>query len=143
MDKGADHLLERDNLGSFSQWLGLEIVEASGDRVVLAWEVRPELWQPYEIVHGGVHCAVVESAASLAAALWLGDRGTVVGVSNHTDFLRAVHEGRLLATATPIQRGRLQQLWLVDIVDQQDRRVARGQVRLQNVANDRFAGPKI
>ena len=73
--------MEQDNLGSFGRWLGLEIMEATGDRVVLAWDVRPELWQPDEIVHGGVHCAVVESAASLAAALWLGDRGKVVGVS--------------------------------------------------------------
>lgn len=123
-------------LGSFSQWLGLEIVEATGDRVVLAWDVRPKLWQPYEIVHGGVHCAVVESAASLGAALWLGDRGKVVGVSNQTDFLRAVHDGRLTATGTPIHRGRLQQLWLVEITDEKDRPVARGQVRLQNLAND-------
>ena len=135
--------MEQDDLGSFSQWLGLESVEATGDRVVLVWDVRPELWQPYGILHGGVHCAVVESAASLAAALWLGDRGKVVGVSNHTDFLRAVHAGRLRATATPIHRGRLQQLWLVDIVDEQDRAVARGQVRLQNLANDRLPGPTL
>jgi uncharacterized protein (TIGR00369 family) len=134
-------LSEQDNLGIFSQWLGREIVEATPDRVVLAWDIRPELWQPYEIVHGGVHCAVVESAASLAAALWLGDRGKVVGVSNHTDFLRAVHEGRLVTTATPIHRGRLQQLWLVDILDEQDRTVARGQVRLQNLDNHRLRGP--
>ncbi|GAA5121193.1 PaaI family thioesterase [Haloechinothrix salitolerans] len=130
---------QKGELGSFSQWLGVKIVEATGDRVVLAWDVRPELWQPYEIVHGGVHCAVVESAASLAAALWLGDRAKVVGVSNHTDFLRAVRDGRLVATATPIHRGRLQQLWLVDIVDDQGRAVARGQVRLQNLRNEHLA----
>lgn len=130
--------MEQDNLGRFGQWLGLEIVEATADRVVLIWDVRPELWQPYEIVHGGVYCAVVESAASVAAALWLADRGKVVGVSNHTDFLRAVHDGRMQATATPIHRGRLQQLWLVDIVDEQDRAVARGQVRLQNLTDDRL-----
>jgi 1,4-dihydroxy-2-naphthoyl-CoA hydrolase len=131
-------LLDQDNLGRFSQWLGLEIVAATRDRVVLAWDIRPELWQPYEIVHGGVYCAVVETAASLAGALWLGDQGKVVGVSNHTDFIRAVHDGRLLATATPIHRGRLQQLWLVDIVDEHERTVARGQVRLQNLTADRF-----
>ena len=131
-------MVEQDNLGRFGQWLGLEIVEATADRVMLGWDVRPQLWQPYEIVHGGVYCAVVETAASLAAALWLGDRGKVVGVSNHTDFLRAVHDGRLRATATPIHRGRLQQLWLVDIVDELDRAVARGQVRLQNLTNHRL-----
>jgi 1,4-dihydroxy-2-naphthoyl-CoA hydrolase len=43
------------------------------------------------------------------------------------------------ATATPIHRGRSQQLWLVEIVDEQSRLIARAQVRLQNLtprAND-------
>lgn len=114
--------------------LGFEFVEASPDRVVIRWAVTPALHQPYGILHGGVHCAAVEGAASIGAALWFGDRGTVVGVSNHTDFLRAVREGVLTATATPIHRGRLQQLWLVEIHDEDDRLAARGQVRLQNLA---------
>jgi 1,4-dihydroxy-2-naphthoyl-CoA hydrolase len=95
--------------------------------------VTPALHQPYGIVHGGVHCAAVETAASVGAALWFGDRGTVVGVSNHTDFLRGVRDGELTATATPIHRGGMQQLWLVEVTDEQGRAVARGQVRLQNL----------
>jgi uncharacterized protein (TIGR00369 family) len=86
-------------------------------------------------MHGGVYCSVVETAASVGAALWLGDRGQVVGVSNQTDFLRAVREGVLTATATPVHRGRLQQLWTVDIKEEQDRLVSRGQVRLQNITD--------
>ncbi|HZQ30373.1 MAG TPA: PaaI family thioesterase, partial [Mycobacterium sp.] len=62
--------------------------------------------------------------------------GTVVGVSNHTDFLRSARDGRLTAVGTPIHRGRLQQLWLVEITDEQGRLVARGQVRLQNLPPD-------
>ncbi len=123
-------------VGGFADWLGLHVAEATGDRVVLTWKVRPELWQPYGIVHGGVHCSVVETAASIAAAVWLGDRGKVVGVSNQTDFLRAVREGELQAVATPVHRGRLQQLWLVEVLDEEERLVARGQVRLQNLTND-------
>jgi uncharacterized protein (TIGR00369 family) len=87
-----------------------------------------------------VHCAVVETAASVGAAAWLGDRGHVVGVSNSTDFLRAVREGVLTATATPIHRGRLQQLWLVEIVDGTGRLAARGQVRLQNISDHERLG---
>jgi acyl-coenzyme A thioesterase PaaI-like protein len=36
-------------------------------------------------------------------------------------------------TATPVHRGRRQQLWIVTIADSGDRLVARGQVRLQNL----------
>ena len=125
--------IERLFTEGFTQPLGLSVEEATGDRMVLRWSVQPTQWQPYGITHGGVYCTVVETVASIAGALWLGDEGQVVGVSNHTDFLRAVREGRLTATGTPIHRGRLQQLWLVEIHDERERLVARGQVRLQNV----------
>lgn len=116
--------------------LGLRIVSAGPDRVVLRWTVRPDLLQPYGILHGGVHCAAVEAAASAGAALWYGERGQVVGVSNQTDFFRAVREGDLTATATPLHRGRSQQVWQVTITDSDDRLTARGQVRLQNLSGD-------
>ncbi len=121
------------SLGGFVELLGLRFDEASGDRVVISWDVTPALHQPYGIVHGGVHASVIETAASVAAAMWLGERGQVVGVHNSTDFLRAVREGTLRAVAEPVHRGRLQQLWLVEIRDEGERLVARGQVRLQNI----------
>ncbi|WP_370585016.1 PaaI family thioesterase [Micromonospora sp. ANENR4] len=119
--------------GGFVALLGLTFDEVSGERVVIRWKVRPELHQPYGIQHGGVYCSVVETAASIGGALWLGDKGNVVGVSNQTDFLRAVRDGELTAVGTPVHRGRSQQLWLVEITDADGRLVARGQVRLQNL----------
>lgn len=122
-----------DVTGGFVALLGLKFDEVSADRVVIRWQVRPELHQPYGIQHGGVYCSVVETAASIGGALWLGDQGKVVGVSNQTDFLRAVRDGELTAVGTPIHRGRSQQLWLVEITDEGGRLVSRGQVRLQNL----------
>ena len=122
-----------DDLGPYAKFLGLEIDSADGDEVTAHWTVRPDLLQPYGIVHGGVHCSVVETLASLGAALWLDDRGKVVGVSNSTDFFRAATEGRLRATAQPLHRGRSQQVWVVEIIDDQERMISRGQVRLQNL----------
>ncbi|MEU1602907.1 PaaI family thioesterase [Micromonospora matsumotoense] len=116
--------------------LGLTFDEASGDRVVIRWKVRPELHQPAGILHGGVYCTVVETVGSVGGTLWLGDRGSVVGVSNQTDFLRAVREGELVAVGTPVHRGRSQQLWQVEITDAEGRLVSRGQVRLQNLTRD-------
>jgi 1,4-dihydroxy-2-naphthoyl-CoA hydrolase len=124
---------EESWLGGFAEKTGFAITEATPERVVLEWDVGPEHHQPYGIVHGGVYCSAIETAASIAGAVWLGERGQVVGVNNNTDFLRAVTEGRLLATATPLHRGRSQQLWQVAITDEQDRVVAHGQVRLQNL----------
>ncbi|WP_208761091.1 PaaI family thioesterase [Micromonospora orduensis] len=125
-----------DLTGGFVALLGLKFEEATADRVVISWPVLPELHQPFGIQHGGVYCSVVETAASVGGSLWLGDRGTVVGVSNQTDFLRAVRDGELTAVGTPVHRGRSQQLWQVEITDADERLVARGQVRLQNLSRD-------
>lgn len=117
----------------FNDLVGLRYDEVGPDRVELSLDVRTDLLQPYGIVHGGVWCSLVETAASVAAATWYGERGRVVGVSNHTDFIRAIGEGTVRAVASPIHRGRTQQLWLVEITGPDDRLVARGQVRIQNL----------
>jgi 1,4-dihydroxy-2-naphthoyl-CoA hydrolase len=124
----------------FDKLIGAEFTEASGDRVVMTCALTPDLQQPYGLVHGGVHCSLVESAASIGGALWFGDRGNVVGVANHTNFLRAARKGRLTATAEPIQRGRTQQLWRVTITDDDGRNVAIGEVRLANITNPEVLG---
>ncbi|MDG4766660.1 PaaI family thioesterase [Solwaraspora sp. WMMD406] len=123
--------------------LGVRKVEVSGERVRLQLPVTPALHQPHGLVHGGVYCAMVESAASLGGARWLGEQGRVVGVANQTDFLRAVRDGELTAVGSPVHQGYSQQLWQVEITDSGGRLVARGQVRLQNLRPDagRADGP--
>jgi uncharacterized protein (TIGR00369 family) len=125
-----------DIIGPFVRHLGVEFTSMSPEKVEARWMVEPHLHQPYGIVHGGVHCSVVETLASVGAALWLGERGKVVGVNNNTDFFRAVGEGELTSVATPLHRGRSQQLWLVETTDGAGRTIARGQVRLQNLYPD-------
>ena len=132
-DTTGGHDLEHVMGSGLNAALGFRLDDASGDRVVMSWTVGPQHLQPYGIVHGGVYCSVVEASASIGAALWFGERGQVVGVANHTNFLRSVREGELVATATPIHRGRSQQLWLVEITDERGRVAARGEVRLQNL----------
>lgn len=97
--------------------------------------------QPYGVVHGGVYCMMIETLASTGAALWAMEQGMAgaVGLSNKTDFIRATTDGVLLGRATPIHRGRTQQLWQVDITREADGKLAaQGQVRMQNVTETNF-----
>lgn len=119
--------------GAFIDYLGLELTTVEPDLVEGTWTAGPHLHQPYGIVHGGAHCAVVETLASIAAGVWLGSEGKVVGVNNNTDFYRAVTEGAIASRADPVHRGRSQQVWIVESRDAQGRLVSRGQVRLQNL----------
>lgn len=119
----------------FVDHIGAKVVEASGDRVVLSLDVDSRHLQPAGVLHGGVHCTLVETAASIGGHLWLDGKGGVVGVNNNTNFLRPFRGGRLVAAATPIQRGRTQQLWLVEITDDGGKLIGRGEVRLHNLTD--------
>ena len=114
--------------------LGVEHVEASADKVVVRFTIGDQHLQPFGIPHGGIYCAVHESTASVAGQYWLADRGVVVGTNNSTDFLRQAKPGdTITTTATPIHRGRSQQLWHLDSVNQDGKLIAQGQVRLANL----------
>ena len=68
---------------------------------------------------------------STGAAMDAMPRGqSVVGLENHTSFVRAVRSGRVRITATPVTRGRRTQLWEAVARDEQGRIVSSGRVRL-------------
>lgn len=120
---------------------GLELTDASIDHCEGRIEINENHHQPYGVVHGGVYCMMIETLASTGAALWAMEQGMggAMGVSNKTDFLRPTTDGVILGRATPIHRGRTQQLWQVDITRESDGKlVAQGQVRLQNVNKIEF-----
>lgn len=116
----------------WSDTVGIEWDLLSPDRVEAHVDVGRVHQQPFGIVHGGVYCSIVETLASIGATInAVRDGKVVVGVSNTTDFVTAHREGRLDAVATPVQRGRHQHLWDVELRREDGRLVARGTVRLQ------------
>lgn len=76
---------------------------------------------------------MVETIASIAAQAALDHPGTVVGVSNSTDFIRPIHQSPLTVVGTSVARHGTQQLWNVTVATQDDDLVAQGNVRLQQL----------
>lgn len=107
------------------------IVRAVSGEVIGELEIGPQHRQSYGIVHGGVHCAVIETLASIGAAIDAAAQGkAVVGLENNTSFIRAVRSGTLRGVARPMTRGRRSHVWEASIHDDQGRLVATGRVRL-------------
>ena len=119
--------------------LDIEFDEISSTRVSGSVTADERHHQPWGIVHGGLYTTVIETFATTGAFEAVKDRGQqAVGVSNATDFLRPHRTGRLHVVAVPIQQGRTQQLWQVEIRrPEDDKLIARGQVRLQNIDVER------
>lgn len=121
--------------------MGITILKATPDEVTCEWEVTSKHHQGYGIVHGGVHCGVVETLASIGAAVVAAPRGQrVVGIENSTSFIRAVRSGRLRGVARPVTRGRTSQVWEAWIHDDEDRLIAQGRVRLLCLDEERPIG---
>jgi 1,4-dihydroxy-2-naphthoyl-CoA hydrolase len=121
--------------------MGIQILDATPEQVSCEWQVTEKHHQGYGIVHGGVHSGVVETLASIGAALVAHPRGQrVAGLENNTSFIRAVRSGRLHAVAKPVSRGRSTQLWEAWIWDEQEHLVAQGRVRLLCFDADRALG---
>jgi 1,4-dihydroxy-2-naphthoyl-CoA hydrolase len=117
--------------GGFELALGMTFTSASADEVALEVPVRPELLQPYGLVHGGVYSSIIESAASVGAALFAMRSGqTTVGLENTTSFVRAVRSGKLVAVAKPLHRGRQTQVWEVEVRSDEGKLAATGRVRM-------------
>jgi 1,4-dihydroxy-2-naphthoyl-CoA hydrolase len=117
------------------QLLEIEFSERGPTRVVGSVAADERHHQPWGLVHGGLFTTAIETFATTGAFEAVKDTGQVaVGVTNITDFLRPHRTGRLDVVAEPIQQGRTQQLWQVEMRRSDDGKlVARGQVRLQNV----------
>jgi 1,4-dihydroxy-2-naphthoyl-CoA hydrolase len=137
----ATEILNAMHAGTWAGAMGLHILKATRDEVVAEVELRSTHLQPHGIAHGGVHASIIESLCSVGAALDAGAQGrTVVGLENHTSFIRAARSGTLHATATPITRGRTTQVWETTIRDGAGAIVATGRVRLLVLAPDAQVG---
>ena len=126
--------------------MGMTITHATKDEVRAELTVGPQHLQGYGIVHGGVHCGVVETLSSMGAYLFARERGQhVVGLENNTSFIRAVRAGsKLHAVATPITRGRQTQVWQAQVFDEEERLVATGRVRLLCISEaQQLAGEQV
>lgn len=117
--------------GTFAEHLGIAIIEASRESVRAKVTLDGRHLQPMGIVHGGVYASVIESLASVGASIDAMSKGKhVVGLENHTSFVRAFRGGALDALATPLTRGGRSQLWEVALRNEQGELIARGTVRL-------------
>lgn len=100
------------------RFLGIIIVEASGERVVLTMEVTPKVHQYVGIMNGGVSLYLAETAASIGVIAGSDlTKVTPVGIEINANHIRAVSKGILTVEASPIHAGRSMSVWKIDITN--------------------------
>ena len=110
--------------GTIHETLGIRAREATPDLVVLEMDVGPPVHQPFGLLHGGASAVIAESAASIGAFLNCGPDEYSVGTDLNVSHLRAKRDGKVIATATPIRKGRSLHVWSIDIAGEDGKLVA-------------------
>jgi uncharacterized protein (TIGR00369 family) len=108
--------------GTLTERMGIEIVEASADRVVGTMPVAGNT-QPYGLLHGGASCVLAETLGSLGAALQAGPGRFTVGIEIGATHHSAARDGLVTGVATLLHGGRTLATYEVVITDSNGRRV--------------------
>ena len=74
----------------FEEHIGLQFHAVTTNYVRASLTITPSLWQATGVTHGGLHCSMAESAASVGATIALNGMGYAIGINNNTDFLAQV-----------------------------------------------------
>jgi 1,4-dihydroxy-2-naphthoyl-CoA hydrolase len=110
----------------FAELKGVTFIEADKDRVVAKMLVRPDLCTVSHGVHGGAVMAFADSVGAAATVINLPEdaKGTTT-IESKTNFVGGAKEGTVvIATATPIHRGRRTQVWQTRLETEEGKLVA-------------------
>ena len=110
----------------FAELQGVSFVEADKDRVVARMLVRPDLCTVSHSIHGGAVMAFADSVGAAATVINLPEdaKGTTT-IESKTNFIGGAKEGStVVATATPIHRGRRTQVWQTRLETEEGKLVA-------------------
>jgi 1,4-dihydroxy-2-naphthoyl-CoA hydrolase len=98
-------LLKVRGFGALDQKMGIEILEASPEKMVGRMPVAGNT-QAVGLLHGGANVVLAESLGSIATALYAGLDRKIVGIDINATHHKAALEGYVTGVATPISLGK-------------------------------------
>jgi uncharacterized protein (TIGR00369 family) len=110
----------------FADLKGVTFVEATMDRIVAKMVVRPDLCTARNTIHGGAVMAFADSVGAAATVVNLPpDANGTTTLESKTNFIGGAREGTtVIATATPVHRGRRTQVWTTRLETEEGKLVA-------------------
>ena len=120
--------------------VGFTIESVEADRVVMVLEAGKQHANPMGTIHGGILCDIADAAMAMAYATGLEDDTTLTTLDLNINFLRPFWTGRLRAVGRVVKRGRTTGLTECDVLDDQDRLIARASSTLMTLKGEQGKG---
>jgi len=115
-------VIQERNKNTLSEWIGIEFTKLGDDYLTATMSVDEKTKQPIGILHGGASCVLAETIGSNAANMAVDlEREYCVGLSINSNHLKAVRDGLVTATTTPIHLGRSTQVWEIKILNENNK----------------------
>ncbi len=96
----------------FPGLMGVEIKEATQDRVLASMRVRPDLCTAGGVCHGGAYMAFADTIGAVGTVMNLPPDTRTTTIESKTNFLGAAPvDTTITAEATPLHRGKTTQVW--------------------------------
>ena len=114
--------LKKLSKNTLLETLDIQYVSISPDCLVMSMPVTAKNHQPMGLLHGGASVVLAETTASMATLLNLDiESQACVGMEINANHIRSKKEGLLIATATPLHRGRTTMVWDIKLTDEDEK----------------------
>ena len=120
-------ILRERGSGLLDQKMGIEILEASPERLVGRMPVEGNT-QPIGLLHGGANVVLAESLGSIGTALHAGPDRTIVGVDINATHHKSARSGYVTGVATAISLGRTLCSYQIEITNEDGQRTCTARI---------------
>jgi len=129
MNEKTDFLeiLRERGSGALDKKMGIEIVEASPQRLVATMPVEGNT-QPLGLLHGGASVVLAESLGSIGTQLHAGPERRIVGVDINATHHKSATEGVVTGVATAISLGKTMCSYEIVITNDKDERTCTARI---------------
>ena len=105
--------------GTLPDQLGIKVLEATTDRMVLAFDVTRAHHAPNGFLHAASIIALADTACGYGTVLNLPEGASgFTTIELKSNFFATALSGRVIATAVPVHRGRTTQVWDAEVVSE-------------------------
>ena len=120
-------ILKERGAGLLDQKMGIELLEASPERLVARMPVEGNT-QPLGLLHGGANVVLAESLGSIGTALHAGPDRMIVGVDINATHHKSARSGFVTGVATAISLGKTMCSYQIEITNEDGQRTCTARI---------------
>ena len=120
-------VIRQRGIGALDKKMGIEIIEASPERLVGTMPVEGNT-QPIGLLHGGANVVLAESLGSIGTQLHAGADRKIVGVDINATHHKSATTGVVTAVATAISLGKTLCSYEVEITNDKGERTCSARI---------------